>query len=570
MLSRLTLLLAAPLTAALLIVFGTELCAGARVGPVAEQISALLEQPGSGARPYPKPGPSLDTEGLAELYRERQFRPLWLDDDRAAPAAGQLVEYLRDAPSHGLCAETYFLKELEILLALHDDLALLNRSLPPFSLATLDLFLSQSLLNYATHLLEGQVDPALAHVDWRARRRKVNLVKLLDYALNNDRLAQVLSDLMPPHKGYHALVGALRDYRTIAARGGWPFIPDGPVLRLGNDDARVLLLRQRLALTGDLDLTEVGANAVYGHGEQAAVYRFQARHGLVEDGVVGSRTLAALNVTVEQRIRQIELNLERWRWLPKELGERHIRVNIADFSLQVVEGDRVVLSMPVVVGTSYRKTPVFSARMTYIEFAPTWIVPPTILREDKLPAIKADPAYLDAHHFRVLQWLDEQWTEVNPDEISWQDVEAKKFPGILRQDPGPWNPLGRVKFMFPNSFNVYLHDTNQPQLFNSNRRSYSSGCIRIEQPVALANYLLADASDWDSRRIDAALRHPEPLRAEITPLPVHIQYWTAWVDEEARVQFRPDIYYRDMDLDVALTEPGYQVEMNLEIVSSGG
>jgi len=293
------------------------------------------------------------------------------------------------------------------------------------------------------------------------------------------------------------------------------------------------------------------------------VKRFQTRHGLVVDGVVGQRTLAVLNVPVEQRIRQMELNLERWRWLPKSLGKRHIQVNIAAFNLNVVEEEQPVISMPVVVGTAYRKTPVFSARMTYLELAPTWTVPPTILREDKLPAIKANPDYLINKHFRILKRQDDNWVEVDAALIDWAGVHAENFPGIMRQDPGPWNPLGRIKFMFPNSFNVYMHDTNEPQLFKKARRSYSSGCIRVERPVELAQYLLEGIEDWDGERLLASLENLEPIRVNILPLPVHIQYWTAWADVDGTTHFRQDIYYRDLDLEVALSEPDYQVEEHL-------
>jgi murein L,D-transpeptidase YcbB/YkuD len=224
--------------------------------------------------------------------------------------------------------------------------------------------------------------------------------------------------------------------------------------------------------------------------------------------------------------------------------------------------------MPVVVGTAYRKTPVFSARMTYLEFAPTWTVPPTILREDKLPAIKADPGYIAKKHFRVLQRQNNEWVEMDASLIEWTGMRAENFPGILRQDPGPWNPLGRVKFMFPNSFNVYLHDTNERQLFEKARRSFSSGCIRVEKPVELAQYLLKNVDGWDSRRLAAALQSTVSSRVDIPPLPVHIQYWTAWVDADGTVQFRPDLYFRDLDLEVALSEPDYQVETNLDVARS--
>ena len=337
-------------------------------------------------------------------------------------------------------------------------------------------------------------------------------------------------------------------------------IPSGPTIRPGDRDRRVRLLKNLLQTTGDLVMT-VDTGPLYDQETIDAVMKFQARHGLVDDGVIGSKTLAALNIPVEERIRQIELNLERWRWMPKSFGKRHIRVNVADFKLTVIEDGETVLQMPVIVGTQYRKTPVFSARMTYLEFAPYWTVPPTILREDKLPVIKRNPHYLEEKHFRIVSMRDEE-TFIDPDEVDWQNTEAENFPGLLRMEPGPWNPLGRVKFMFPNRFNVYLHDTNEFDLFDNNVRSFSSGCIRVERPDDLAYYLLEE--ELGAERVEELLSASEPEQVSIEPVPVHIQYWTAWVDQEGLVNFRPDVYFRDLDLEVALTNPAYRVMEQLQ------
>lgn len=532
---------------------------------VSEQIENLFTPDADRLEPAFGVSMRLTHELAPVFYRERDFRPLWLKDGDLTPAAWQLIERLRAAAEHGLCSDAYLLDELEGLLNLHQNLSLQKFLLTPFNQAILDVFLTQAFFAYATHMIEGQVDPNLAHVDWRARRRKADLSKLLTYAIDHDRLEQTLAGLVPPHAGYLALKSALADYRKIAAMGGWTAVPEGPTLRPGDLDERVPLLRERLVMTADLDEGDPEHDFLYGSNEQKAVRLFQARHGLVVDGVVGRQTLEQLNVPVEQRIRTMELNLERWRWLPKSLGKRNIQVNIADFSLSVMEQGVPVIEMPVVVGTSYRKTPVFSARMTYLEMAPTWTVPPTILREDKLPAIKADPGYLARKHFRVLQRQDGEWVELDASGIDWSLTNEQNFPGILRQDPGPWNPLGRVKFMFPNSFNVYLHDTNEPRLFAFARRSYSSGCIRIERPVELAHYLLKDVEPWDNWKVDIALQGTTTTRAEIPAIPVHILYWTAWVDHSGIVQFRPDIYLRDLDLEVALSDPAYQVEPHLNV-----
>jgi murein L,D-transpeptidase YcbB/YkuD len=521
-------------------------------------IEALLEHTASAPLVTDAARPLLH-EQLFTLYRQRGFLPIWIDGGQLKPEAETLMETLRNAGAHGLCGDDYQLAELEGLLRIQADFAVRNLPSASDKRAILDLFLSQAFLMYATQMVEGQVDPSLAHVDWRARRRKADLVKLLEYAMLNHRLPQVLEDLVPPHEEYRQLVAALRHYRELAAYGGWPQIPAGPTIRPDARDERLPLVKALLLLTGDLALA-VAMDDAYDPGTVEAVKIFQARHGLNADGVIGPKTLASFNVPVEERIRQIELNLERWRWMPKGFGRRHIRVNVADFSLDVVEDGQLVMHMPVIVGTQYRKTPVFSAQMTYLEFAPYWIVPPTILREDKLPHIKSNPAYLEEKHFHIISMNGQ--TMINPYEIDWAKITASNFPGLLRMDPGPWNPLGHVKFMFPNRFNIYLHDTNEAYLFDKNVRSFSSGCIRIERPLDLANYLLE--KELGREKVLALFNATKTVKVPVEPMPVHIQYWTAWVGRDGRVNFRPDVYYRDLDLEVALSEPAYRVLDQLE------
>lgn len=527
-----------------------------------ERIAVLLEKRQGEAMPMLGISRLLVHEQLYDLYRQRQFRPVWMDGWQLKAEAGTLLESLRGAGDHGLCSTDYLLLELEGLFRIQQDFARHGLPLAPDNRAVLDLFLSQAFLTLATHFVEGQVDPSFAHVDWKARRRKADLIKLLEYAIDNRRLAQVLEDLMPPHEEYRRLMSLLGEYRELAARGGWPSIPSGPTLRPEDEDARVPGLRQLLRLTGDLT-AEVPDSNKYDSDTVQAVRRFQSRHGLVTDGVIGSRTLEDLNVPVEGRVRQIELNLERWRWMPKSFGDRHLRINIAGFSLEVIEDGRPVMQMPVIVGTQYRKTPVFSAPMTYLEFAPHWTVPPTILREDKLPKIRRDPSYLEKQHFRIISREGGEWVATDPATIDWSRVTARNFPGLLRMDPGPWNPLGRVKFMFPNVFNVYLHDTNEASLFNQNIRYFSSGCIRVKRPLDLAQYLLENSVSCD--RILDLMERGSPEKVTIRPVPVHIQYWTAWVGRDGRPQFREDVYLRDLDLEVALESPDYRVLDQLKV-----
>jgi murein L,D-transpeptidase YcbB/YkuD len=531
-----------------------------------ERIEILLESRDSSSIPMVGVSWLLSHEQIFNLYSQREFLPIWIDGWQLKPETQILLESLRNAGSHGLCSNDYLLAQLEDLIRIQRDFALHNHPLAPDNRAVLDLFLSQAFLTFATHMVEGQVDPTLAHVDWRGRRRKADLIKLLEYAIESRRMPQVLEGLIPPHKEYRQLIDTLGKYQKLSAHGGWPEIPSGSTIRLGDNDDRVPLLRKLLLKTADLEKDTLAAHVydqvVYDQATRKALRVFQARHGLVADGVVGPKTLEALNVSVEVRIRQIELNLERWRWMPKSFGKRHIRVNVAGFYLEVIEDGEIVMQMPVIVGTQYRKTPVFSARMTYLEFAPYWTVPPTILREDKLPKIQRNPDYLVEKHFRIISREDRE-TTIDPLEIDWATVKASSFPGLLRMEPGPWNPLGRVKFMFPNRFNVYLHDTNETYLFGNNVRSFSSGCIRVKRPHDLASYLLK--KDFDQERLQELLAGSVPEQVAIKPLPVHIQYWTAWVDRDGLVHFRPDVYFRDLDLDVALNEPAYRVMDQLKV-----
>ncbi len=548
--------------------WGAPVCAGQTSSVVAlfdqetsARIELLLQNRDRESAPLISVSRLFTHEEIFKLYQQRNFLPIWIDGWQLSPAAETLLDHLRSAGEHGLCSNDYLLAELEGMVRIPMDFTRYILPLAADNRALLDLFLSQAFLTFATHMVEGQVDPALAHVDWQARRRKADLIKLLEYAIKNRRMPQVLEDLIPPHEEYRRLVSALSKYQWISATGGWPEIPPGPTIRSNDLDERVPLLRSLLMKTGDLE-QESASSHVYDPATREAMRVFQGRHGLVKDGVIGPKTLATLNVSVEERIRQIELNLERWRWMPKSLGKRHIRVNIADFSLEVIEDGVTVMQMPVIVGTQYRKTPVFSARMTYLEFAPYWTVPPTILREDKLPQIKKNPEFLQEKHFRVISWSGEDVTN-DLRGIDWRAVKASSFPGMLRMNPGSWNPLGRVKFMFPNKFNVYLHDTNEVYLFGNNIRSFSSGCIRVKNPRALAAYLLE--KKLGQKRLQELLAATVPKQIPIKPLPVHIQYWTAWVDQESIIHFRPDVYFRDLDLEVALTEPAYRILNQLKV-----
>ncbi len=510
-------------------------------------------------------------DALVRFYESRGFRPLWIGDEGPLPQADALLQKLRQAEREGIKPTVYHLSSIEQLvtaLGRHDSH---DQSQNLHTWVDLELLLTDAFFMYGSHMLTGQINPRDIKEVWFEERSQGDLGAILQQASETGRVAELLSDMRPAHTGYAALQKALAAHRDIAARGGWPVIPDGPKLQRGAQGPRVAALKNRLLLTSDLDRTAEVVDDVFDAALEHGLQRFQERHGLDPDATVGASTLAALNVPVEARVRQIELNMERWRWLPQTLGERYILVNIANFALDVVERGRSVLAMRVVVGKPTRRTPFFSAEMTYLVLNPHWYVPPTIAIQDKLPLIRRDPGYVARQHFKLFRHGEGGVTRVDPRSIDWSSVSARNFPYQLRQDPGPQNALGRVKFMFPNPYHVYLHDTPARELFANTERAFSSGCIRLEKPIELAEYLLSDDPQWSQQKILASSkRRVEQVVHLPTSIPVHLLYWTTWVDEKGIMHFRKDVYDRDKVLDKALQElrPSPRSENKVELVST--
>jgi len=367
-------------------------------------------------------------------------------------------------------------------------------------------------------------------------------------------LRRVVTAYTPANPVYRNLRDSLAAYRRVAAAGDWPTVPDGPKLTLGDSGPRVSALRARLAATIDLLGSGIESETFDDTLEQATIV-FQKRHGLDPDGVVGRATIAALKVSVDARIEQIMLNMERWRWMPDDLGERHVLVNIAAFSLQRIENGRIRSEMRVVVGKQYRRTPVFSDRISYLELNPFWHVPPKIAANDVLPKIIADPNYVASAGFSVLDGWGANAQTLDPAAINWSALGPGRFPYKLRQNPGPQNALGSVKFMFPNKHDVYLHDSPARELFGRTLRTFSSGCIRVERPLDLAAFVLNNQTGWEDRAdIQQAIAGKDTRIVRLaTPVPVHLTYFTAWTSEDGTVNFRQDIYDRDSALAKALS-----------------
>ena len=338
---------------------------------------------------------------------------------------------------------------------------------------------------------------------------------------------------------------ALERYRAIEAQGGWPTLPPGPSLHPGDADPGVPALRMRLAVTGDLHgFTPSAADpAVYDHDLATAVQAFQRRHGLIDDAVVGRHTRAALNVPVSERIRQLELNRERLERDERLDYERLVRVNIPGYALSLIEHGREVLQMPVVVGRRDRPTPELRSRIIFLVLNPTWTIPAKLAYEDYLPKVRRDPSYFRDHDIRVFDGWYHGAAEIDPDWIDWRLVGRSIKSLKLRQQPGPENPLGRIKFFLPNDDDIYLHDTPSRGLMRRDHRTFSSGCIRVGDARALAEALLAHEPGWSPERLDETLATGGTVEVRLSsPVPVVLTYQTAWVSADGTVNFRADVY----------------------------
>jgi len=417
------------------------------------------------------------------------------------------------------------------------------------------VMLTGLVLRYAHSINSGRTAPALLRFgDQPGSAVQRDMAAKLAVVRNSRRLASFLEQLGPRHARYRTLQEGLQAYRELKAAGGWPVIDQGPSMQFGDRGSRVAMLQYRLAVSGDVDFAPGPVNDRFDDALALAVMRFQRRHGLPADGIVEAGTLAAMNVPVDERIRQIELNLERWRWLPAQFEPYHIFVNIPAFELTVVDGGQTVQTQRVVVGRKDRPTPMLASTMTYLELNPYWNVPATIAREDLLPKIQKDPQFLTRRNFQVFDSWDENASALDPRAIDWATFSEDHFPFRLRQAPTPYNALGRVKFMFPNPLSVYIHDTPSKGLFGRASRDFSSGCVRVEKPLALAALLLK-RQGWSPAQLAQTLEAGERQVVILkSPVPVYLVYMTAWAEENGELHFREDIYGQDRELQTLLTE----------------
>lgn len=468
---------------------------------------------------------------VVEFYRDRGYQPAWTDDDEILPRGLEMLEAIAAANSEGLDRERYHYTTAHRMARLLEDDAVEDQELE--YLGNLDILLTESFARLAEDLEVGTIDPARADLEWRIPRGEIADRDLIDAVLNGEDPRAVLGALRPQAPYYHRLREALDRYRAIEEKGGWATVPDGETLKQGDRDPRVAALRERLTAGDDPEEARLAAAGrhepdLFDEDLKEAVSRFQTRHTLHEDGALGPNTLAALNVPVEERIGVLRLNLDRWRWLPNDLGEKFLLVNVAGFELEAVEGDSAIESMNVVVGATATRTPIFQDTLEHMVVNPYWNVPSSIAQEEILPMAERDPTYLARNNYEVV---------------------GSGGNARIRQRPGPQNALGNVKFLFPNDMNIYLHDTPADGLFTQRSRAFSHGCIRVERPDDLARTLLAWLTDHEPSYYDELrARRTEQWVTVEDEVPVYILYFTAWADRDGTVRFHEDIYDRDETL----------------------
>jgi murein L,D-transpeptidase YcbB/YkuD len=494
-------------------------------------------------------------ESIARFYEYRNYRLAWVDRYGLLPEGEIAIQALGDAATEGLQPLDY---QVPGFFRREDRWASFSVTDAPSSIERTvqsDVMITGMVMRFAFHMAHGRINPMVLQEYWRIEAGSTNdIVLQLAGMLDDGRVSEFFRRLSPPQRSYQALKQSLQRYEGIRAAGGWQSVDDGPTLKPGDRNPRVPALRDRLTATGDLAALDSQDPWLFDAPFEVAVKRFQQRHGLTVDGTVGAKTLAVLNIPVEQRIQTLKLNMERLRWISEAFGSRYIAVNIPAFRLDLVEDGHVVESMRVIVGRQRRHTPVLSGTMTYLELNPYWNIPQKIARKDILPKIQDDPLYLVRQGIHVFDSWREDASPLNPLDIDWMQFSGGYFPYRLRQEPNAHNALGRIKFMFPNELSIYIHDTPSKSLFAKQTRNFSSGCVRIEEPLTLAEALLK-SQGWDREQIEAMIETSQRKVVVLkTPIPVHLVYFTAWVDGDGALNFREDIYDRDQRLAAALSD----------------
>ena len=476
-----------------------------------------------------------------KFYRERKFQLGWFKDNKLVPQAQQMLDVIKKSDEDGLNAKDYQIKDFDLLFK---DLEKAKKDTADFKKLQkeIDVALSSTYFVWASDYYRGKVIPKENKaVAWDVKKNKIKLHKALATVLQYRKSKYEYADFQPLHTDYLNLKKALANYRKIKSEGGWADLPQGTKLKPGQVSQAVPALR-----THFFNLPAVTDSAklqVYDTDLVAAVKTFQSSQGLKPDGEIGGETLRLLNIPIENRISSIILNMERWRWIPKAFEPDYLLVNIPEYRLRVFEKSQEKMTMRVIVGKTMNSTPIFSDKMETVVLSPYWNVPFSIVEKELIPNILSNPQYLDRHDMEIITFKGEP---VDPSSIDWSSVNKENFKYVIRRRPGPKNDLGDVKFIFPNSNDVYLHDTPNDALFSQASRDFSHGCVRVEKPIDLAVYLLRNVSGYDRSRIQSVIAERKENHVALKQkLPVYLVYFTASADAEGNVKFHEDIYGHD-------------------------
>ncbi|WP_187149360.1 L,D-transpeptidase family protein [Desulforapulum autotrophicum] len=495
--------------------------------------------------------PSIASEDvcLATIYHELGAKPLWVSVDGPGMRAEIIARYLKYADKEGLDPADYQVEKIEGLWT--------DPSLE--SLAKLDTLLTYNMVKYIHDVSYGQLKSYMVNPELfaEAGERGFDPLKMVETILATENLDEFFQSLPPQHHQYRGLRKGLLHYGLLKYSGKWKDLSGTESIRPGDEDERIVEIRKRIALleNDNKEISKSAEPSVYDHELLKKVVLFQQTHGLVQDGIIGRNTIQELNKSPEDRVDQIKINMARWRWQDHGLGDKYILVNIANYSLYACKTGELKFSMPVIVGKFQHQTPVFSDKIKYLELNPYWNVPSSIAVNEDLPGLRKNPSYLVEKNIRLFSNWQKDGVEIDSTAINWKRVTPSEMARFkLRQDPGPTNALGRVKFVFPNHYSVYLHDSPAKRLFSEQKRSFSHGCIRVSEPEKLAVFLLdEEGSEWNIEQIHDLISQGKRKVLKIRlPVPVHITYQTAWVDKDDEILFNGDVYGRDEKLYKAL------------------
>jgi L,D-transpeptidase YcbB len=473
------------------------------------------------------------------FYESTDYKKAWLDHKKANNHYKAFVNEVMESYRYGINPDDYDIKELEKAV----DSLYKNKKRTDDEISRLDIRITTSFFLFTTHLLEGRIRNAGAEdFIWKKSLPDDDDVKILATIGSANDLRKEIDKLHPQDPQYEKLREALKFYKDRAVADNFKAVRLTKKIKPGQKDQAIVMIRKKLQLT-DLEGDSMPMDSLtYDKKLVDAVKKFQKRHGLTADGIIDQQTVTRINVPLKHYVEVIALNLERLRWHPRASTDGdQIIVNVPDYMLRVYRNNKVTLEMKAILGSEFNATPIFSDTLKYIVFSPTWNVPKSIMEEEFLPNLQQDPEYY-SQDFKVFK----NGEEIDPTEEDWNDEELNIASYQFVQNPGNLNALGNVKFVMPNNFNIYLHDTPGDRLFNREERALSHGCVRLEKPVELAKYLLADNNSWNQKKIQEAMQEIEPKTVNLKkPYPVRIIYRTAWVDDDKLVNFREDIYGHD-------------------------